>query len=264
MIIFLIIGIIIIGIIIYFSKKNKKTTEPDITEVPTESTKCNKNTYLKKGVCVPCPTGHVSEPGSISLYDCRCALNYYQDGFNCVRCPGTSVTSRVGSQSKDDCFCNEPGKYLHNDACVDCPLGTYSSDYNCVRCPNNRMTTKTGSTSILDCLCPDGSSNNGQGLNTVIGSCKCNNVDDVWNNSTSRCESCPEGSSVSGQGQNTMVKTFNNTCKCIDSSFYWDPLFKQCKKCPAGSHWSGFSGSSIGNNSCVCDNGKTWNGWDCS
>lgn len=199
--------------------------------VPNPNTGCPANTYLKKGVCVPCPSGYISDEGSVFLSDCKCDKGYYQDGYNCTKCPNGSSTNYVGSSSKSQCICNDQGSYLDNDVCTRCPIGTYINDDHtvCNKCPNNRLTSGYGSLSINDCLCPDGSSNNGPGLSTGIGNCKCNDINYIWNSAEGKCQNCPAGD-VTNTGQQTIYQTGNPNnrwCRC-GTYEYWNAVSRSC------------------------------------
>jgi hypothetical protein len=256
--------IIVLIIIIVYKLKDNNT---QVVVIKPDAVKgCPVNTYLKKGVCVPCPSGYVSKEGSVFLSDCKCGIGYYQDGYNCSPCPADSTTLVIGASSRNQCVCSNAGNYLLNGTCVPCPIGTYldNDQIECVTCPRNRLTLSEGSTSINDCFCPDGSSINGLGLSTNIGNCRCDSIDYVWDGLNGKCMPCPFGSSLSSTGQQTIYQAGTGQwCKCGANTSYWDNVWGQCRPCPTGSSWPGTSGIAAGTTSCKCDYGRNWNGSAC-
>ena len=93
---------------------------------------CASGQYLDplSNVCLGCPDGSTSPPGSVGRLSCTCPRGTREN----LAADGVTVI------------------------CEPCPINTYSPTVgvSCVQCPKLMITKTTGSTSLSDCQCSQG------------------------------------------------------------------------------------------------------------
>ena len=221
------------------------------------STKCElcpTNTYsnFHSQVCIKCPLGAMSNPGSSY---CRCQPGYAPNGYSadvdCIPCSGGTFAS--------DWY----------RACVNCPKDTYSTALadTCIPCPNGSHAQpgsymcsclpgfwQFGSGANFRCeLCPPGTDSAGGG-----DSCKCPaGFKQLGVTGKTTCLRCPTGKySVSGDSYCTSSCPGNTYTAIVRRNWDHNPdevveeWTGKCLPCPANSY-SVFD-SDYNRSQCVC------------
>ena len=192
---------------------------------------CPSGTYSRKEgsiICILCPKGSTSSPGSVS---CKCNSQELWDEYrgSCAPCP---YNSYYDSNTRQCRYCLN-GTISNGKACL-CPSGMYmSSNFSCEHilcnggeywdaeysrcssCPNNTISKGGQKTTCI--LCPDGTH---ASKDTNI--CICDNESKVKKGDY--CDWCPNDYIV-----------LNGSCiKCPDNMY--SPISVNYCSCPVGHH----------------------------
>lgn len=188
---------------------------------------CPANTYVHNDdpendgytSCFACPANSLSDPGTVSVYDCSCVEGFFWTEASC---------SQYGNVKFIDGSCVP---------CVSCPLGYFknsthaasqsSSDDMCHACPVGQTTLSIGSTSEDSCyVCP---ANHYVHANRSCVPCPANAVSAAGSFLPSSCL-CQYGFSSLDA-----VMTENSQClACVAGKYKFEDGNQPCAACPAG------------------------------
>ena len=100
--------------------------------------------------CNNCSIGYVSIPDRTG---CICSKGFYYDNlFNCKKCPNGTYSNVEGAQSYFNCSAGYTSNDNHTDY-IPCPMGYYSniSGSTCEKCPIGYYSNTNGLTSCKAC-----------------------------------------------------------------------------------------------------------------
>lgn len=232
--------------------------------------------------CAPCPANTSSPLASTDVLQCTCLAGFEAatDGVACAPCqPGTNKssagaglcvdcpahtfadalatlectdcmaesTSPPGSESIDDCVCNQgnariltpdgpqcsgcfPGQYAGVDACLNCTNGTFSTEYGateCQTCPANASSVESPH---VECQCKKGykcnSIDSEPCLDGNCEACPVNTYSDVTTSTLHECFACQANS------ESEEASESQDDCLCVPGFYEQSP--HECEPCAGG------------------------------
>jgi hypothetical protein len=224
--------------------------------------KCDKGKYSittgssNKEDCKKCPSGKISEEGSISCEFCT-AGKWERKGEICELCQKGKYSFSIGLKESSECIQCPIGKYSDVEGiffetdCKECMFGHIgiikgaSSNNSCFHCEKGKYRK-----SLKECaFCPNGFVA-GESQNECL-QCPNGKVSDIYN---IICLDCPKGKYGDEPGLHTL-----KSCRLCDAGRYSNytniKTKEECIKCPQGRFNNEMGATSL-NNCDYCEPGK--------
>ena len=218
----------------------------------TECHSCPNGLFWKDFTCLQCPEG--SSSPAASPY-CTCVGGSYlsADYSSCQACPtgtvsqegsmssGQCVLCPVGTISIDDgkaCSCNKGYGWLwtsdEEGTCNPCPVNSFKlrTQGTCRQCPVEATSLPLSE----HCICAEGLSWNGEGCVNCVAEISEDNVcgcdaGTFWSTYSNTCEECPK---------NHYSKKYSESCSKCPVYTVSKPKSTECHSCPIGLFWKDF------------------------
>ncbi|CAL5986594.1 VSP [Hexamita inflata] len=203
----------------------------------TNQCQCDSSSFFdgENQICSACPSGSMQSSNYIS---CSCTdQNLVQTQTGCVSCPSNAV------KYDNICGCrNSPNKwYYQNNSCSQCPDSS-NTQSNTQGAPKNLCLCITQGQALINGVCTTcPTSVSYVSVDTL--QCFCNQVNQIFNNTSKTCVSCSSNSYSS-----------NNKCFCNSNSYIVTAgVVPVCRLCPVNAT------SNDDQSTCVCPGGQTYN-----